>query len=59
MPLLASCVSLTYLDLSWNSLGGAIPTEMGRINNIQIVNLGFKGLVLDAFAEAPGFELGK
>ena len=25
----------------------------------EIVNLGFKGLVLDAFAEAPGFELGK
>ena len=24
----------------------------------EIVNLGFKGLVLDAFAEAPGFELG-
>ena len=25
----------------------------------EIVNLGFKGLVLDAFAEAPGFELGE
>ena len=25
----------------------------------EIVNLGFKSLVLDAFAEAPGFELGK
>ena len=24
----------------------------------EIVNLGFKSLVLDAFAEAPGFELG-
>ena len=25
----------------------------------EIVNLGFKSLVLDAFEEAPGFELGK
>ena len=28
--------NLTYVDLSWNSIGGSIPTEIGRWNNIQV-----------------------
>ena len=32
--------------------------DTGGLRQEEIVNLGFKGLVLDAFAEAPGFELG-
>jgi len=30
--------NVTHLDLSYNSLGGALPTELGRINNVEIIS---------------------
>ena len=38
-PELGDLENLTYVDLSWNSIGGSIPTEIGRWNNIQMINL--------------------
>jgi len=45
IPELGDLTNLTYLDLSWNSIYGTIPTEIGSaspmqgINNIQVINL--------------------
>ena len=39
IPEIGDLENLTYIDLSWNSIGGSIPTEFGRINNVQVVNL--------------------
>jgi len=44
IPELGDLENLTYVDLSWNEIGGEIPTEMGRWNNAQYVNLGFNSL---------------
>ena len=39
VPELGDLENLTYADLSWNEMGGAIPSELGRINNIQVIQL--------------------
>ena len=39
IPELGDLENITYVDLSWNSIGGAIPTEIGRWNNVQMINL--------------------
>ena len=31
--------NLTWLDLSLNSISGSLPTEFGRIQNIEVINL--------------------
>ncbi|KAK1271571.1 Brassinosteroid LRR receptor kinase [Acorus gramineus] len=36
--------SLIYLDLSYNSLSGSIPTELGPMNYLQVLNLGHNDL---------------
>jgi len=38
-PQLGDLANLTYLDLSWNEVGGTIPTQIGLINNVQTINL--------------------
>jgi len=39
VPELGDLENLTYVDLSWTGLEGAIPSEIGRINMVQHINL--------------------
>ena len=45
IPELGDLGNLTYLDLSWNEIGGEIPTQIGRIANVQVVNLAHNSIV--------------
>ena len=58
VPEFGDLQNLTYIDLSWNALEGAIPTQIGRINNVQTILLAHNNIThLRATEPSPRLEL--
>ena len=54
--------NLTYIDLSYNGLHGALPTELGRINNLEALllrNNEWSGLLPTELAELNANGVGQ